>query len=250
MRVFKRKKSDRTPFRPLRQRMAAQSLRARLLDEVPATLAGLTLIGSAFWIGFTYFVAPNLMVPALGLMFLVGTAWFGLGILRMQRLAKGAQAEDYVGAFLQTLERRGAYVLHDLCRDGFNIDHLVIAPSGLYVIETKYASKSGRGRDEIACRDGVLYRNGRQMRGDALSQVTRACEEVARMTRALGYAPPLQPVVVFPGWWTKSEGPVWVLNEKAALRWIRQRPAVMTAAETRQLYRALRAPAAEGAAAA
>ena len=48
------------------------------------------------------------------------------------------------------------------------------------------------------------------MRGDALGQATRATEEVARMTKALGYAPRLQPVLVFPGWWTQSAGPVWV----------------------------------------
>ena len=131
-----------------------------------------------------------------------------------------------------------------LCRDGFNIDHVVIAPSGVYVIETKWVSKARqRGRQVIACRNGVLTRNGRAMRGDALGQVTRATEEVRRMIAALGYAPVLRPVLVFPGWWTRSEGPVWVLNERAALKWIARAPAVMSARKAQRLYLALRMPA-------
>ena len=244
MRVFERRARRAEPFVPLQQRSAGQSLRMRLFDLAPSSFVGITLSCSACVLASLHAAAPTLLPYALAAMGLWGAALFGPALMQMTRLAKGAQAEAHVGRFLDTLVRRGAYVLHDVCGDGFNIDHVVIAPSGVFVIETKWVSKARQhGRQVIACRNGVLTRNGRIMRGDALGQVTRATEEVRRMTRALGYTPVLQPVLVFPGWWTRSEGPVWVLNERAALRWIARAPAVMSAGEARRLYLALRMPA-------
>ena len=244
MRVFKRKKPDRAPFRALQQRSPGQSLRVRFFDIATNSSTGFVLVMCAAVLALVHLLLPDLMLLAIAGMTLSGACLAIPSTLAMIRLSKGVQAEAHVGQFLQTLERRGAYVLHDVCRSGFNIDHVVIAQSGVYVIETKYVSKAGRGgREVIACRDGVLTRNGRQMRGDALGQVRRATEEVGRMTRALGYAPPLRPVLVFPGWWTQSAGPAWVLNERAVLKWIARARPVMTADETRKLYLALRAPA-------
>jgi hypothetical protein len=52
---------------------------------------------------------------------------------------KGAEGEERLGRRLQTLERHGFYVLHDRLVPGSraNVDHLVIGPTGLFVVDAK-----------------------------------------------------------------------------------------------------------------
>jgi hypothetical protein len=63
--------------------------------------------------------------------------------------AVGAEGERRVGAWLDTLTSAGALVLHDrrVLRSKAKIDHLVVAPSGVWVIDSKHYD----GR--IECRD-------------------------------------------------------------------------------------------------
>lgn len=53
--------------------------------------------------------------------------------------AKGAAGERFVGAHLDKLTSKGICVLHDRCIPSTraNIDHIVVAPSGVWVIDTK-----------------------------------------------------------------------------------------------------------------
>jgi hypothetical protein len=56
--------------------------------------------------------------------------------------AKGAVGEEGVGAFLDRLSTIGCVVLHDRRIPGSraNIDHIVIAPSGVWVVDAKHYS--------------------------------------------------------------------------------------------------------------
>ena len=43
--------------------------------------------------------------------------------------------------FLQRLRADGAQIFHDVPADGFNLDHVVVADKGIFVIETKTWSR-------------------------------------------------------------------------------------------------------------
>ena len=63
--------------------------------------------------------------------------------------AKGAAGERRLGTQLDDLEAAGALALHDrrIPRSRGNIDHLVIAPSGIFVIDTKQYRGQVKKRD-------------------------------------------------------------------------------------------------------
>ncbi|ACU89428.1 NERD domain protein [Desulfomicrobium baculatum DSM 4028] len=75
----------------------------------------------------------------------------------------GAEAEQAVADALQELPD-DYYVFHDLEFPGFNIDHVVIGPNGIFLVETK--SQKGN----ITQENDVLLRNGRKFFKDFLNQ--------------------------------------------------------------------------------
>lgn len=75
----------------------------------------------------------------------------------------GAKAEKAVAEALQELPD-DYYVFHDLEFSGFNIDHVVLGPNGIFLVETK--SQKGN----ITQENDVLLRNGRKFFKDFLNQ--------------------------------------------------------------------------------
>ena len=118
---------------------------------------------------------PQLSVLA-GLAVAVGLAW----LLRFRgspdTLAwrRGAAGERRTARLLAPLERRGWAVLHDLAIPGSaaNIDHLVIGPGGVLVID----SKQYRGPLRVD-RDGMVW-HGRHLLVAALRRVLWQADQV------------------------------------------------------------------------
>jgi hypothetical protein len=86
---------------------------------------------------------------------------------------RGAAGERRTARLLASLERRGWAVLHDLAIPGTqaNIDHLVIGPGGVLVID----SKQYRGRLRLD-RHGMVW-HGRQLLVSALRRVLWAADQ-------------------------------------------------------------------------
>lgn len=61
----------------------------------------------------------------------------------------GRDGEKVVGQLLTQFIADDAYVFHDIPCNGFNIDHVVIHPNGIFVIETKTYAKPLKGRSEL-----------------------------------------------------------------------------------------------------
>lgn len=59
--------------------------------------------------------------------------------------------EKAVGQFLEALRKQGCRIFHDIVGNGFNIDHVVIGPLGVFTVETKTFSKPVRGRATAGC---------------------------------------------------------------------------------------------------
>jgi hypothetical protein len=52
--------------------------------------------------------------------------------LRLER-----DGEKDVGQKLELLRKKGYEILHDIIGNGFNLDHVLIGPAGIFTVETK-----------------------------------------------------------------------------------------------------------------
>jgi hypothetical protein len=106
---------------------------------------------------------------------------------------KGAYGEQQTAAALAMLPTSGWFVLHDVRWPGralANIDHIVVGPGGIFVIDSK--AWSGR----VNVEHDVLRQNGRKRE----SAVVGAAEAALAVARMLGMDPALaRPVLCFAG---------------------------------------------------
>ena len=118
------------------------------------------------------------------------------------RWERGAEGEAIVGALLDGIP--GLVVLHDraMPRRSANIDHLVVAPTGVYVIDAKHYT--GEPRADLV--DGIrrLYVGG----DDATRLVSGVRWQALAVEAVLGDAGvPVHPVLCFIGsTWSISNG--------------------------------------------
>ena len=126
-----------------------------------------------------------------------------------------------MGQFLETLRAQGFRVFHDIPGDGFNVDHLIVGPKGVFTVETKTLSKPLRGESKIAFDGDEITIGGYQPDRNPIVQARAQAAWVRDLVfETTGRRISVHPVVVYPGWFV--EGPpkgaksdVWVLNPKA-----------------------------------
>jgi hypothetical protein len=132
--------------------LAAGIIAGLLADQLAPDLAGLLAVAAAAGLGWRLRFRPS------------------ADILAWRREAAG---ERRTARLLASLERRGWAVLHDLAIPGTqaNIDHLVIGPGGVLVID----SKRYRGRLRLD-RHGMVW-HGRRLLVSALRRVLWAADQ-------------------------------------------------------------------------
>lgn len=198
------------------------ALRTALID-------GLSL--SSLLIGFGSGCLSGALIIVLYVQVGIPTGWAaaglavaGLGLIvfsfhRMSRFAHfaaGARGEQEAGSFFDQLPRHGWQVLHDVRppeSDGWNIDHVLIGPHGVFAVETKHWTKP-------ADQDARLIWNGQRL--DMLHRKTgqqfpaphgpAAIEQAERnastirawLERETARRWQVQPVLVFPGWFIED----------------------------------------------
>jgi Nuclease-related domain len=117
-------------------------------------LAGLSCLLVAAVVGLP------LPVGLLVAMLSAGAAWWRLRFHpspETEAWRRGAEGERHVARLLEPLVRQGWGVQHDLRVPGSkaNVDHVVIGPPGVFVIDAKHY----RGRIHLS-RDGLLWHGG------------------------------------------------------------------------------------------
>lgn len=137
---------------------------------------------------------------------------------KMDRLRLGLDGELAAGQELDQLMRHGAVVFHDMPGDKFNIDHVVIAPQGVYAVETKGFSKDARiegpGAASVVFDGSSLSFPGWRTK-KPLDQAERQARWLAAwLTSSTGEPVHVVPVLVLPGWYVdrKGRGSVAVLS--------------------------------------
>jgi hypothetical protein len=136
-------------------------------------------------------------------------------------LRLGASGERAVGEELNRLMAEGCQVFHDFPLDQRgNVDHIVVAPSGVYAVETKIRRKgepAGRQKAHEVIYDG----KGLQFPGwydkEHLIQARNEARSLSDfLGRGVGFAVPVKPVLTFPGWsvTSRASGDVLVLDPR------------------------------------
>ncbi len=140
---------------------------------------------------------------------------------KIKALRLGRDGEMAVGQYLESLRENGAKVFHDIQGEGFNLDHVVIDKSGIYVIETKTFSKPDKGQTIVTYDGEKVFVNGKEPDRNPVIQVKAACHWLKELLKeSTGKDCNPRPVVVFPGWFVQptveaKNSDVWVLNPKA-----------------------------------
>jgi hypothetical protein len=169
-----------------------------------------------------------------------GTAWFLIKLLRTMKELHlyriGYAGEVAVGGALNQLMLQGYRVFHDIKGDKeFNVDHLLIGPSGVFAVETKTKTKKkeikGKQTHKVMYDGKSLYFPDRpdSPHRKFLEQSKRNAKWVSKwLTEATGHPVKAQPVLVLPGWFIviKKPGDVRVLNHNQlqALTRVANRP--------------------------
>ena len=179
----------------------------------------LTFLACMEWIG--YFNEsprhPILYSVAAAIALTTFAVKFALIRTRVKRLKLGRDGERCVGQFLERLRELQAAIFHDVPGPGFNLDHVVISPRGIYVIETKTHSKPNRNA-RVTVFGEDLRVAGRRLHRDPIVQATAAARWLENLLKeSTGKSFKVRPVVVFPGWYVEQPAPrgaVWVLEPK------------------------------------
>lgn len=141
------------------------------------------------------------------------------GVMRAYR--DGRDGEWATAQLLEPIIAGGGRVLHDIQATGFNIDHVVIAPGGVFAIETKHRLKPTTGRPLDNAKVGF---DGKALRFPDWTDTTTAEQAAAqarwlseRLSRSTGQAVRVKPVIALPGWYVEvtSRSEVWAMNPKS-----------------------------------
>jgi hypothetical protein len=203
--MFPKKKNHRSTV-PVVRRRAGQSLREewdRLVnDNLPFLLfvpAMFWLVWFTQWLPITRKVSPNFWLAVAIIVTGVAAIAYLRLIPKARNLVRGERGELRVAEILDDLRGAGYRVFHDLVRDGFNVDHVVVGPAGVFAIETKFRSGSG----EITFRNGEgLFVGGVPEEKDSLKQARGNAWEVHNIIKENCKLDEwVWPLVVFVGDW-------------------------------------------------
>ena len=189
-------------------RQAGQSLREeinRLCEERLIPFLFIPLMFIIVWIVecVQKYAGRNLDPQFWAFIALLVTTYGGFEIFRLRprlrRLRLGERGERSVGEILDLIRAKGFVAVHDLPGDGFNVDHVVVGPTGVYVIETK--TRSGSGTIEYHASDELVF-GGKISDNRPLSQARSNAYAVhAHLKEHLREYFWVKPVVVFVGNW-------------------------------------------------
>ncbi len=200
--MFPKKKKRLTL--PIVRRRAGQSLHEKWDCLVNENLPFIVFVPCMLWfVWFTHWQQARLS-PNFWLAFaIIVTGIAAIAYLRLipkaRRLVRGEHGELRVAEVLDDLRSYGYRVAHDLTRNGFNIDHVVVGPAGVFAIETKFRSGNG----EITFRNGEgLFVGGFPEEKDSLKQARGNAREVHQIIKENCRLDEwVWPLVVFVGEW-------------------------------------------------
>jgi hypothetical protein len=222
-------RDKKSPLKNKPLRVPGQSVDERLMDLLydklllPALIVFM-LVMFAGWEWWRYYFpvkpmpGPMTFAVAVALVYAVFRFW--RAIPEIKALKQGRDGERAVGQYLERPRGKGYQVLHDVMGDGFNIDHVVIGPAGVFTIETKTFSKPLKGEPKVEFKGDALLVDGFELDRNPIIQAKAQASWLRELlTESCGRKFAVRPVILFPGWYVEqgkgTTREVWVLNPKA-----------------------------------
>lgn len=142
-----------------------------------------------------------------------------LSIKKVKDLRLGCEGEKIVAESLEELREVGYKIYNDIVWDGFNIDHVIVGPAGVFTIETKTYRKRPGANSQI-------YYNGKTVMIDGVKSLKDPIKQaIGQKYQLEGFIKDnakmdikVRPVVIFPNWFIKKDdnkSDVLVFNEKS-----------------------------------
>lgn len=233
LKAYHKRKKRRTPFTDKFLRGPGQSLIEKL-EDINAELLGylamlftMPLLVYSMFISELYSRNRSFTLSSAMIFFVFGIIFTGYFLYKMVRFFNlrrttrlGYEGEVAVGQELNLLMHHGYYVYHDFVTDKFNIDHVVVGPSGVFAVETKARAKptsDNRSADARVTYDGTYIHFPRWKESKPLEQARNQAVWLERwLSSATGEKTQVRAVVALPGWFitrTSSDG-IPVINPK------------------------------------
>jgi Nuclease-related domain len=168
------------------RRRAGESVSEERERRVYDNLVAIIFLPFLFWLVFLITELqqsnPTLRRPGFWLIFaIIMTVFSAVWLWRLfpiaRRFNRGERGERHVADVLEELRSNGYRPVHDIVRDGFNVDHVLVGPGGIFAIETKYRS----GKGEITVRDEGVFVGGRLEKKDCLKQARGSAKAVSQL---------------------------------------------------------------------
>jgi len=234
LKIWLHQKNAKLPVdRKKLKRVAAQTLNEQVNDKIVDVIGLIFLsvlivtmpfaikgIAEMFASGkFNYFLITMIV---LGFAYVARKLWLKSNDLIKLKL--GRDAELAVASELIELQSHGYQVFHDIQADGFNIDHLVVGPTGIFAIETKGRHK--RLKDDINYK--VKFENNHLafpswFESKPLEQAQNQANWVNKwLYESTGFNTLVLPVLCFPGWFVelKQRPPFPIVSHKQIVKTI------------------------------
>jgi hypothetical protein len=220
----RKRQPRRPPFTQRLERTPGGTLLARI-DELSeditlqaVSLVTLPFVAYAGYVSHLYVSGREADPVGLGLLAsacLAVEGYFLLSMFKMIELRRGLRlgyiGELTVGQGLNRMMLEGYRVYHDFPAEGFNIDHIVVGPKGVFAIETKTRSKPvtrNRQADATVTYDGRMLHFPTGSSHEIIDQAKRQSKWLARwLSQAVGEPLTVRAVVALPGWFVKRTSP-------------------------------------------
>jgi hypothetical protein len=199
----------RSPLKDRPLRNPGQSLDEQIRDLTsdyalgPLVFALLIVFITAIeWLKYYRFLPPSPFLYLLIAVPAVGYALFRFFRVRqdLKALRLGRDGEKNVGQTLEALRAGGYQVFHDVIDDGFNIDHVIIGPAGVFTVETKTHSKPLRGKANVEFDGESILVDGFKPDRDPVEQARAQASRLRRLlAQSTGREFEVRPVIVYPG---------------------------------------------------
>ena len=235
-------KSRRSPLKDPPLRNPGQSLDERIYDLTydyvvwPVLFASfLVILAGLEWFRYLRTIPPSPAIYSVGASLALGFAIYRVsrGWPQLTALRLGRNGEKEVGQNLEQLRERGYVVFHDMIGDGFNVDHVLIGPAGVFTVETKTHRKSGVKKAKVVFDGQTIVIDGHKSGRDPVVQAKAQATWIAEVLRqSTGRTYNVFPVIVYPGWFVQYTGPkkrqIWILNPKALVSFLDHEPSQLS----------------------
>ncbi len=240
-----KRQKKRSPIKEKVLRNPGQSLdeeRQRILDEEISSYFWAAIVFILFtgvewyrwWRDYPYQPVPYTIFTFAALAFVAYRLRKSIGKLRTLKL--GLDGEKAVGQYLDLLRRDGHRIFHDIVGDGFNVDHVIISPRGIFAVETKTYGKPADEKAVIRVEGERVLVDGWEPDRDPIKQVVALADWLQEvLNESTGKRFAVRGILLYPGWWVDGRPQnkrVWVLNPKALPKFLENEPEALSEADT------------------